>query len=149
MPLVSISHYYFGCDLLFAFFGAVFVLLAGVLLVFAFVLVAGAVTGAMLGCGVAGAAGTGVGVGVASAGVDCSTEREPVSAGSESIKAASIKTAAAPIVILASTVCVPRGPKAVLETELVKSAPASDLPGCSKTATTSTKHASMNSPYNK
>jgi len=40
-----------------------------------------------------------------------------------------MKTMAAPTVILASSVCVPRGPKVVLETELVKSAPASALPG--------------------
>jgi hypothetical protein len=35
---------------------------------------------------------------------------------------------AAPIVILASSVCVPRGPKAVLETELLNNAPASLCP---------------------
>ena len=142
------SRCYFGCDFAFAFFVAVaFVLFAGALFAFAFVLVTGAVMGTLVGCGVAGAAGAGVGV--ASAGADCRTEREPVSAGSESIKATSMKMAAAAMVIRASTVCVPRGPKAVLDTELVKSAPASDLPGCSKTVTTSTIHASMNSPYNK
>jgi hypothetical protein len=58
-----------------------------------------------------------------------------------------MKRAAAPMVILASSVCVPRGPKAVLETLLVKSAPASALPGCKSTATTSTMHARINSPY--
>lgn len=42
------------------------------------------------------------------------------------------------MVIFASKVCVPRGPKAVLETLLAKSAPASALPGCNKTETTST-----------
>lgn len=52
------------------------------------------------------------------------------------------------MVILASSVCVPRGPKAVLETLLEKSAPASALPGCKSTATTSTMHDKMNSPYN-
>src|SRR5438067_2213830 len=102
----TLAHYYFGCDLLFAFFvAAVFVLLAGVLPVFAFVLVAGAAMGAMLGCGVAGAAGAGVGVG--SVGADCSTEREPVSVGNESTMATSMKAAAAAMVILASKVCVP------------------------------------------
>ena len=132
----------------FAFFVAgAFVLLAGALFEFAFVLVAGKVTGTLVVCGVGVA--DGAGVGVASTGADCKTEREPVSAGNESIKATSMKRAAATMVIFASTVCVPRGPKAVLDTELVKSAPASDLPGCSKTATTSTIHASRNSPYNK
>jgi len=43
---------------------------------------------------------------------------------------------AAPIVIFESSVCVPLGPNAVLETELEKSAPASDLPGCNRIVTT-------------
>ncbi len=131
--------------LLFAFFGALLFVLA--LLAFklvAFALVAGTLTGAVAGDGVAVAVGAGVG----SAAVDCRTEREPVSAGSESVSAVSIKRPAAMIVILASKVCVPRGPKAVLDTELVKSAPASALPGCNNTAITSTRHDKMNSPYN-
>jgi hypothetical protein len=49
-----------------------------------------------------------------------------------------MNAAAAPIVIFASNVCVPRGPKAVLERVLEKSAPASALPGCSRITTTST-----------
>ena len=61
--------------------------------------------------------------------VDCSTECDPVTTGSDSINAISMNAAAAPIVILASTLAVPRGPNAVLETLLEKSAPASDLPG--------------------
>ena len=61
--------------------------------------------------------------------VDCSTECDPVTAGNESIKAISMNAAAAPIVIFARTLAVPLGPKAVLETLLEKSAPASDLPG--------------------
>jgi len=40
-----------------------------------------------------------------------------------------MNAAAAPIVIFESNVCVPRGPNAVLDTELEKSAPASALPG--------------------
>src|SRR5205085_11622374 len=52
-----------------------------------------------------------------------------------SSNAMSMKTAAAPMVILARMLCVPRGPKAVLEIELVKSAPASALPGCKRIET--------------
>lgn len=91
---------------------------------------------------------TGVGV-VTGASVtpDCKTELPPVSHGSESINAISMKAAAAPIVILASNVCVPRGPNAVLETELVNSAPASALPGCSNMTRIRTTHARMNNPY--
>ena len=63
-----------------------------------------------------------------------------------SSSATSIKVMAAPMVILARMVCVPRGPKAVLETELVKSCPASALPGCKSTEMTSAKQASMNNP---
>jgi hypothetical protein len=91
----------------------------------------------------------GTGVGFASAGCVCSTERVPVTAGRESVSAINIKAAAAPIVILASNVCVPRGPKAVLETLLAKSAPASALPGCKSTAMTSTTQARIKSPYKK
>jgi hypothetical protein len=55
--------------------------------------------------------------------------------------------AAAPIVILASKVAVPRGPKAVLETLLEKSAPASDFPGCKSTTMMSTMQARIKRPY--
>ncbi len=51
-----------------------------------------------------------------------------------------MKTVAATIVILDSTVAVPRGPNAALETLLVNSAPASVLPGCSNTAPTNAMH---------
>ena len=85
-------------------------------------------TGAVEGAAVDGEA-CGVGTGVLSGLVDCRTERDPVTAGSESIRAININAAAAPIVILASTLAVPLGPNAVLETLLEKSAPASDLPG--------------------
>lgn len=66
--------------------------------------------------------------------------------GNESVSASSMKRAAAPTVILASRVCVPRGPKAVLETELVKSAPASAFPGCNSTEAISTMHVNINNP---
>ncbi len=64
------------------------------------------------------------------------TEMSPVSAGIASNKAESIKQVAAAMVTFESTVAVPRGPKALLETLLVKSAPASVLPGWSKTLPT-------------
>ncbi len=67
--------------------------------------------------------------------------------GRERIKAISMKSAAAPMVILASSVCVPRGPKAVLEMLLEKSAPASALPGCKSTATTSTMQVRIKRAY--
>jgi hypothetical protein len=68
-------------------------------------------------------------------------------AGRPKPNAQSIKSAAAPIVIFASNVCVPLGPNAVLETLLEKSAPASALPGCSRTATTRTIQARIKRPY--
>ena len=83
------------------------------------------------------ACGAGVAVGVSSS-TSCSTERWPVMAGNESASATSMNMAAAPIVIFASRDCVPRGPKAVLEMLLEKSAPASALPGCKSTETMST-----------
>lgn len=105
---------------------------------------AGVVAGVAVAAGVASAVGDGaaVGAGVAcgaeSAGALWRTERLPVSADRDNISAINIKRAAAPIVILASSVAVPRGPKAVLDTLLEKSAPASDLPGCNRTAITRT-----------
>lgn len=91
--------------------------------------------------------GCGDGDGEASASVDCNTEYEPVIAGTESVNAISMNAAAAPIVILARTVAVPRGPNAVLESVLEKSSPALDLPGCSNTTTTKTMHERINKPY--
>ena len=74
--------------------------------------------------------GVGVGVGVAAGTLsDCKTEREPVRIGRPSVSAININAAAAPIVIFANRLAVPRGPKAVLESVLEKSAPASALPG--------------------
>lgn len=78
---------------------------------------------------------------------DCNTERCPVMAGRESASATNMKRIAAPIVIFAKSVCVPRGPKAVLEMLLEKSAPASALPGCKSTATMSTIHDRTNKMY--
>jgi hypothetical protein len=104
---------------------------------------AGDGAGAMLAAG----DGCGAGVGVASAVVDCKTECEPVTAGNESIKAMSMKAAAAPIVILDKMLAVPRGPNAVLETLLEKRSPAPDFPGCKSTTTTRTMHAKINRPY--
>jgi hypothetical protein len=98
----------------------------------------------------AGAAGVGVGVGVAngagSGRPDCSTELVPLINGSDRHKANNMNAAAAPMVSFASKVCVPRGPKAVLETELENNAPASALPGCNNTATTRMTHARINNP---
>jgi hypothetical protein len=49
-----------------------------------------------------------------------------------------MNAAAAPIVIFASKLAVPRGPNAVLDNVFEKSAPASALPGCSRITTTRT-----------
>jgi hypothetical protein len=67
--------------------------------------------------------------------------------GSDNISAMSMKAAAAPIVIFASKLAVPRGPNAVLERLLENKAPASDLPGCSSMETISMTQDSMNNPY--
>ena len=94
------------------------------------------------------AAGEACGVaGVSSSPTDCSTERWPVMAGNDSAMATSMNMAAAPMVIFARMDCVPRGPKAVLEMLLEKSAPASALPGCKSTETISTMHDRRKSMY--
>ena len=95
-------------------------------------------------CGVA--AGVGVGTGACSGTPDCKTDFVPVIAGSDNVIANNMNPTAAPIVIFASSVCVPRGPNAVLETELENSAPASDFPGCSKIVTTKMTQDKINSP---
>jgi hypothetical protein len=77
------------------------------------------------------------------------TETFPVNAGIASSNADNINTEAAPIVILERTVAVPRGLNAELDTLLVKRAPASVLPGCSKTADTRTMQDRKNNPYKK
>jgi hypothetical protein len=107
----------------------------------------GAATGAAgAGVGCVFAAGVGVTNGACSGTPDCNTDLVPVIIGSESINANNMNAAAAPIVILDNNVWVPLGPNAVLETELEKRAPASAFPGCSRTVTTSTMHARINSP---
>jgi hypothetical protein len=94
--------------------------------------------------------GDGCGVGVAETGAsdtpDCKTELVPLMAGKDSERAISMKAAAAPIVIFANSVCVPRGPNAVLETELVNRAPASAFPGCNNTTKIRMTQARMNNP---
>jgi len=75
------------------------------------------------------------------------TDRDPVSDGSASINAINMNAAAAPIVIFAKRLAVPRGPNAVLESELENKAPASALPGCSRITTTKTTHDRINKPY--
>jgi hypothetical protein len=104
---------------------------------------AGEATGAVVAAGDA----TGAGVGVASGAVDCNTEWEPVTPGSESINAKSIKPAAAPIVIFERMLAVPRGPNAVLDTLLENRSPAPDFPGCNSTTITKTTQDRINSPY--
>ena len=105
----------------------------------------------VVGIAAGGAAcGVGVPVGVAAgacSGIpDCKTELVPLMNGSDKHSANNMKPAAAAMVILASSDAVPRGPNAVLETELENNAPASALPGCNSTAMTRTAHESMNSP---
>ena len=95
---------------------------------------------AVVGCGVGVATGT-------SDTPDCKTELVPLTEGNDSDSAISMKAAAAPIVIFASNVCVPRGPKAVLDTELVNSAPASAFPGCNNTTKIRMTQARINNPY--
>ena len=73
------------------------------------------------------------------------TETLPVSAGIARNKADIINVAAAMIVILDKTVAVPRGANAELDTLLVNRAPASVLPGCSRTDATSTMQEIKNS----
>lgn len=67
-----------------------------------------------------------------------STETFPVTAGIEINRAERKNNVAATIVNFDKTVAVPLGPNAVLEILLVKRAPASVFPGCSKTAATRT-----------
>ncbi len=78
-----------------------------------------------------------------------STETSPVKAGIARNSPESINTAAATIVIFDKTVAVPRGVNAELDTLLVNNAPASVLPGCNKTAATSTMQERKNKPYKK
>ena len=104
-------------------------------------------TGAVVTAGLATGDAVGVGVGVASGAVDCKTECVPVIPGNDSINAINMNAAAAPIVIFERMLAVPRGPNAVLETELENKSPAPDLPGCKSTTTINMRHARMNSVY--
>jgi hypothetical protein len=107
----------------------------------------GCVAAAGVACPSAGAAGLAAGAGVGCALAPLSiSERWPLPTPTPSKSATRKKVAAATMVILARMVCVPRGPQAVLEIELVKSEPASALPGCKSTETTSTMQAKMKSP---
>ena len=99
--------------------------------------------GATVGC----TDGVGVASGEDDGASDCSTDRVPVTAGNDSINAINMNDTAAPIVIFAKSVCVPRGPNAVLDTLLAKRSPAPDLPGCKRITTISITHDSMNNPY--
>lgn len=104
-------------------------------------LAAGDATGA---AGDACCVGAGVGVAVAVgtlSGSDCSTDREPLRSGKPNARAINMNAAAAPIVIFASKLAVPRGPNAVLDNVFEKSAPASALPGCSRITMIRTRHA--------
>ena len=95
-------------------------------------------------------AGCGVGVAVAVGVLEpvvSKTDRDPVSDGSASINAINMNAAAAPIVIFANKLAVPRGPNAVLESELENKAPASALPGWSRITTIRTTHDRTNNPY--
>ena len=56
-----------------------------------------------------------------------------------------MNAAAAPIVIFASKLAVPRGPKAVLDNVFENNAPASALPGCNRITTTRMMHDKINS----
>jgi hypothetical protein len=94
---------------------------------------AGAAGDAAGAAGEACCVGAAVGVGDAAGALsDCNTDREPVRIGKPSASAINMNAAAAPIVIFASRLAVPRGPKAVLDSVLEKSAPASALPGWSR-----------------
>ena len=111
-----------------------------------YLLAAGEAAGA---AGEACCVGAGVGVAVgtgALSDVDCNTDREPLKIGKPSVRAINMNAAAAPIVIFAKRLAVPRGPKAVLDRVLEKSAPASDLPGCSRMTTIKTKHERIKRP---
>lgn len=108
--------------------------------------VAGAVDGAEAGCCAGAGVGVAVAVGVLSPALSI-TDRAPCNDGSASTKAINMNAAAAPIVIFANRLAVPRGPKAVLESVLENKAPASALPGCSRITTIKTKQARINRPY--
>lgn len=100
-------------------------------------------------CSPAAGASTGSSTGVS---LPLRTEMLPLNAGIEISNADNMKTMAATIVSFDNTEAVPLGPNAALDTLLVNNAPASVLPGCSRTAIISTKHETKKivySTYNK
>jgi hypothetical protein len=121
-------------------------LAAGVALasVFGLSCAAGEPPGEAAGEAVVLAAGVGVATGAGCSLVESITELAPRKPGTASNRAVNIKAEAAPMVIFDKIVCVPRAPKAVVETELAKSAPASALPGCNSTDTINTTQDSRN-----
>ena len=125
------------------------VVLTGAVLGAALLLASTGATTAVFEFAVVSGVAAGVVVSVVVPVVELRTETLPLIAGIASKRAVSMKQIAAPIVILDKTDCVPRGPKAVLEILLVKSAPASALPGCSKIVATSTRQEIKNKAYNK
>ena len=108
--------------------------------------VGGEVDGANKGTVCCTGVGVGVGLATGAVGADDNTEREPLRIGNPSASATNMNAAAAPIVIFASRLAVPRGPNAVLDNVFENNAPASALPGCSKITTIRITHARMNSP---
>jgi len=106
---------------------------------------AGEVAGTLIGACCAGA-GVRLGLATGAAGADCNTDRDPVKVDKPSASASSMNAAAAPIVIFASRLAVPRGPNAVLDSVFENNAPASALPGCSKITTIRIMDERMNSP---
>ncbi len=77
------------------------------------------------------------------------TDTFPVKAGIDNNRADTINNPAAVIVTFDKIVAVPRGASAELETLLVNKAPASVLPGCSKTAAISTMQERKKTAYKK
>src|SRR6185369_16075379 len=106
---------------------------------------AGELAGTLMGACCTGA-GVGLGLATGAAGADCNTDREPVKLDKPSDRASSMNATAAPIVIFASRLAVPRGPNAVLDNVFENNAPASALPGCSKITTIRIRDERMNSP---
>ncbi len=98
------------------------------------------------GASVTTGASAGIVAGASSALPD-NTDPVPLSAGIEISNADTMKTAAAAIVIRESTEAEPRGANAELETLLVNKAPASVLPGCSKTDPIRAMQAPKNNAY--
>jgi len=130
--------------------GAAFVFAAGATGAAAFAFAAGAADSgaAVFAAGATGAvfefAAVEAGASAGASGFDESTETLPLNAGIEINRADTIKTTPATIVIFERIVVVPRGVNAELEILLVNNAPASVLPGWSRTAPTRTMHEAKN-----